>query len=590
VYGDGEDDDGDFMEGYDDESEQRGGNSICAQRDYRLQIIHRIPQLQALDGVVITASERARAQDLYVSGPYEELPYGQSVKAVTAVSAVSALRMREMGMFAATGGGPRRRPVKRASPRTLARKLAKVAAGSTSPVTVAGAPVSGSQQVSAASAAAAAPAFADDASTASTEGIASYDTTPPKNRRPAGMGLTPPDSDSKSPLSVPEGVSGFNMITEEAMEGAMEGVSDSPPQNYRAGTAQHARPTRGNHGSVFARDWYCRHVLTSTQHCQPLITLVASKSVRPRQFEYNSVSPEYMAVGTVKGEVIVLSHNTSTVVGHVRPGSSGAGSNAGGQHYRSSVLGLSWLHGKGGSSSKFISGMDNGDIHLYDLEDMRGWNYASGAGGAASGPPSCKDYPAFAQLTSVHVNADDSQFIASGYSPHVSLYDMCTGKVVNNFANLHSKHINVVKFANHDPNLFATSSFDCSVKLWDVRTQLDKTGPVFSRSSDAGVVMCCFSPDDRFLLSSAVDNEVRQINTVDGSMHTLFDIPKKMSKHNYTRSYYMSDGRYIITGSCEENVVKIYNSTTGNFLRDVELDPKNDSSLCKYRRPCPLPG
>jgi hypothetical protein len=34
------------------------------QPDYRLQLIQRLPQLQSLDGIPITASERARAQKL----------------------------------------------------------------------------------------------------------------------------------------------------------------------------------------------------------------------------------------------------------------------------------------------------------------------------------------------------------------------------------------------------------------------------------------------------------------------------------------------------------------------------------------------
>jgi hypothetical protein len=34
--------------------------------------------------------------------------------------------------------------------------------------------------------------------------------------------------------------------------------------------------------------------------------------------------------------------------------------------------------------------------------------------------------------------------------------------------------------------------------------------------SDGSIVMICFSPDDTFLLSSAVDNELRQYTAVDG--------------------------------------------------------------------------
>ncbi len=62
-------------------------------------------------------------------------------------------------------------------------------------------------------------------------------------------------------------------------------------------------------------------------------------------------------------------------------------------------------------------------------------------------------------------------FVLGGHANDVSLYDVRTGKLVSVFANLHKNYINVLKFANHNPFLFATSSFDHSIKLWDIRTK-----------------------------------------------------------------------------------------------------------------------
>lgn len=67
----------------------------------------------------------------------------------------------------------------------------------------------------------------------------------------------------------------------------------------------------------------------------------------------------------------------------------------------------------------------------------------------------------------------------------------------------------------------------------------------YSRSSNNGNVMVVFSPDDKYLLVSAVDNEVRQY-LLDGTIHTHFETPHRGSSHNYTRSYYMNGGDYII--------------------------------------------
>lgn len=112
----------------------------------------------------------------------------------------------------------------------------------------------------------------------------------------------------------------------------------------------------------------------------------------------------------------------------------------------------------------------------------------------------------FDQLTSVHVNSTDELFLASGYSRDVSLYDISSGRRLQVFTDMHREHINVLKFANHSPSLFATSSFDKDVKMWDLRQK--PMHPCYTSSSPRGNVMVCFSPDDHYLLVSAVDNKV----------------------------------------------------------------------------------
>lgn len=121
----------------------------------------------------------------------------------------------------------------------------------------------------------------------------------------------------------------------------------------------------------------------------------------------------------------------------------------------------------------------------------------------SSGVVTFDDYK---QLTSVHVNSTDDQFLASGYSKDVALYDISYGKRLQLFTNMHREPINVAKFAHHSPFLFTTSSFDRNVKLWDLRQKPE--WPCYTASSSRGNVMVCFSPDDLYLLVSAVDNEV----------------------------------------------------------------------------------
>ena len=97
--------------------------------------------------------------------------------------------------------------------------------------------------------------------------------------------------------------------------------------------------------------------------------------------------------------------------------------------------------------------------------------------------------------------------------------------------------------------------------MWDLRQK--PTHPLYTTTNLRGNVMVCFSRDDHYILSSTIDNEVKQHLAVDGRLHMKFDIAATGSTQNYTWSYYMNGRDYIISGSCEENVVRICCAQTG---------------------------
>ncbi|KAG8645560.1 uncharacterized protein LOC110623972 isoform X3 [Manihot esculenta] len=280
------------------------------------------------------------------------------------------------------------------------------------------------------------------------------------------------------------------------------------------------------------------------------------RSFRPRQFEYHPSISSLLVFGTLDGEVVVVNHENDKIVSYVP--SLGA---------MNSVLGLCWLKSY---PSKLIAGSDNGSLKLYDVEHMipTRTGMCSGAGSVT--------FDDFDQLTSVHVNATDELFLASGYSKNVALYDINSGRRIQMFTDMHREHINVVKFSNHSPSVFATSSFDRDVKLWDLRQR--PIQPCYTTSSSNGNVMVCFSPDDHYLLVSAVDNEVRQLLAVDGRPHLNFEISPTASSQNYTRSYYMNGRDYIISGSCDEHVVRVCCAQTGRRLKDISLEGRGSGT------------
>ncbi|XP_010271665.1 PREDICTED: uncharacterized protein LOC104607674 isoform X2 [Nelumbo nucifera] len=281
-----------------------------------------------------------------------------------------------------------------------------------------------------------------------------------------------------------------------------------------------------------------------------------SKSFRPRQFEYHPIDPSLMVFGTLDGELVVINHENGKLVRYLPS-----------MGMLNSVLGLCWLKKY---PSKLIAGSDNGSLHLYDIHQMAStvtdrYSYVGSV-----------TFDDFEQLTSVHVNSTDEQFLASGYSKNVALYDINSGKRLQIFTDMHQGHINVVKFAHHSPFIFATSSFDQDIKLWDLRQR--PLQPCYTASSSRGNVMVCFSPDDHYLLASAVDNEVKQLLSVDGRLHMKFDITPTGSSHNYTRSYYMNGRDYIISGSSDEHVVRVCCAQTGKRLRDISLEGGGSSN------------
>ena len=246
------------------------------------------------------------------------------------------------------------------------------------------------------------------------------------------------------------------------------------------------------------------------------------------------------------------------------------------------ILGICWLRKQ---CNRYVVGSSRGYIHCGNTDSYNNNNSNSNI---------IQEYQQFSKLTSIHLNADDNYMLVSGYSNNANIYDLNTGKIIQEYNDVHSYHINISRFSNRSPHVFATSSFDKSIKLWDLR--MKPNTPMYTRECSSGIVMISFSPDDSFVLASGLDNEIQQFRTLDGRSHTTFQIPKTGLDGNFTRAYYSSSGEYIVTGACEESNVSILSSVTGEmvgrdqvypnrkhhslYIQSLRGSPYSDNSIC----------
>ncbi|CAK4891767.1 unnamed protein product [Aphanomyces euteiches] len=267
-------------------------------------------------------------------------------------------------------------------------------------------------------------------------------------------------------------------------------------------------------------------------------SLISKHPFNPRQFEYHPTDPSLLVFGTFSGQVVVWNHALNKV------------------HYVSKahqlnpseqVLGLSWLHSNS-HSDKFVVGTQKGTITACSMN--------TGAHGAPFSP--------FPHLSSIHVNMNDQYVLVSGQSHSVRVYDLDTGQIVREFDEIHEKEINLSRFANLSPNLFATCSFDKAVKLWDMRCRAGV--PIYTCTSSGENLTICFSLDDQRLLVSAVDDEFKQYSLLNGRLDWGVGPQHFKNKPIYSRSYYTSSGNLILSGSTDHSVVRMYCSHTGRLL------------------------
>ena len=310
-------------------------------------------------------------------------------------------------------------------------------------------------------------------------------------------------------------------------------------------------------GRSFSSEAVNSYIYNSTSSRPYRYCPLSSRStlLTPRQFEYHPKIEDLIVFGTPNSLVVVdqlARPKASKYLGW---------SLTSHLPQPDTILGLSWFKH---DPNKFLAGSDSGRIQLFDVTKLSKSRSPSLSGLVAT-------YPSFPRLTCVQGNSEDEFFLASGAPTSINLYDFQTTQIIRSFSDIHEGQINVLRFANHSPHMFATSSFDKTVKYWDVRCP-DGVRPLFSQTCERTLLMVCFSPDDRYLLSSGSDNEVIQWDIRrGGNMDRSFNLNRLKVSGNWTRSYYLADGKHVIVGSCMEDSISVLCAQTGRLVQQVEL-------------------
>jgi WD40 repeat protein len=274
-------------------------------------------------------------------------------------------------------------------------------------------------------------------------------------------------------------------------------------------------------------------------------SVIHSLDYLPRQFEYSPHSDDIILFGTQDGNVSTICFGTQIVRSLGRFGNSS----------QDGILGLCWFRK---NSQHFISGSAFGILRCGTIsEDLE--------------TSIVEKYDTFRNLSSVHISCDDSKFIVSGNARDVVIYDIETKLKCHHIQDAHSDSINISRFSNYSPSIFATCSFDSTVKLWDLRAPLSRS--TYTITCPKSLVMITFSPSDQFILTAGADNEVHQYLLADGRKYSSLAIPKRGSSLNFTRAYYSASGAYVLSGGSEENSLFLSSPADGEVIANIPLYP-----------------
>ena len=270
-----------------------------------------------------------------------------------------------------------------------------------------------------------------------------------------------------------------------------------------------------------------------------------------RQFEFHPSREDWLLIGRRSGSVALVDVRTDEAIAVCDADSS-------------PILGLAWLP-------------QHPDLAVYGAALSGGIGLLKVSGDSAM---TKSHLGVFNHLSSVSVNCTDDFVMASGFTRDVALFDLPTGKPLSLLEDIHGNFINILRFSNSMPHVFATTSFDSTCKLWDLRCcgSGSQAKPLHTARTPSLNVMCSFSRDDSRLLVSGLDSNISQLSVQRGLSSLDVDVraavPPRHSATNYRRSVYLSHHtpRYFVTAGTDETIVRLVDADSGESCGIISFE------------------
>ncbi|KAH0772343.1 hypothetical protein KY290_016324 [Solanum tuberosum] len=169
------------------------------------------------------------------------------------------------------------------------------------------------------------------------------------------------------------------------------------------------------------------------------------------------------------------------------------------------------------------------------------------------------------KLLCCHFNSEGELLAAAGHDKKVLIWQLGTNNVYSGEG--HAHHVTDIRFRPHS-TVFATSSFDRTVKIWDAAKP---SNPFQNLVGHVEHVMSTdFHPTKLGLLSSCdTSNDIRLWDVSSGECKLIFKHPKKVTRHvKDIRSmcWHMS-GKYL--ASVSEDSARIWSASDGKCLYEL---------------------